>query len=116
MKFENNIPIYIQLVEIIKNGIINGKYEIGSRLPSVRELSKIYQLNQNTVLKSYKILEDEEIIETKRGLGFFVVDNKKMVNKLEKIKIHQLTNNFLTEIKKLGYEKNEIIKIIEEME
>ena len=36
--FDNNIPIYIQLVDIIKTDIVSGKLSVGSRLPSVREL------------------------------------------------------------------------------
>ena len=37
--FDNNIPIYIQLVNIVKMDIVSGKLSVGSRLPSVRELA-----------------------------------------------------------------------------
>ena len=55
--FDNNIPIYIQLVDIIKTDIVSGKLSVGSRLPSVRELAFYYKVNPNTMQKALVELE-----------------------------------------------------------
>ena len=48
-EFDNNIPIYIQLVEHLKIYIISGKVSPGDRLPSVRELAMQTKVNPNTM-------------------------------------------------------------------
>lgn len=48
MEFENNIPIYIQVINQIKKGIITGKLPMGAKLPSTRELAVLYHINPNT--------------------------------------------------------------------
>ena len=56
-EFDNNIPIYIQLVEQLKIYIISGKIKPGERLPSVRELALTARVNPNTMQKA---LADDE--------------------------------------------------------
>ena len=65
--FDNNIPIYIQLVDIIKTDIVSGKLSVGSRLPSVRELAFYYKVNPNTMQKALVELEQEKLILTDMG-------------------------------------------------
>ena len=48
MEFENNIPIYIQVINQIKKDIITGKLPMGAKLPSTRELAVLYHINPNT--------------------------------------------------------------------
>ena len=48
MEFENNIPIYIQVINQIKKDIITGKLPMGVKLPSTRELAVLYHINPNT--------------------------------------------------------------------
>ena len=65
--FDNNIPIYIQLVNIVRVDIVSGKLSIGSRLPSVRELAFYYKVNPNTMQKALVELEQEKLILTDMG-------------------------------------------------
>ena len=71
LEFENNIPIYIQLVEQLKIDIISGKLKPGDRLPSVREFALNLKVNPNTMQKALAELEEEKLIYTERTNKFF---------------------------------------------
>ena len=64
MEFENNIPIYIQVINQIKKDIITGKLPMGAKLPSTRELAVLYHINPNTAGRVYNEMEltDEGVI------------------------------------------------------
>lgn len=64
--FDNERPIYIQLVEIIRIEIVSGKFKKGQRMPSVRELALIMKVNPNTMQKALAELENEQLIYTER--------------------------------------------------
>lgn len=69
---ENNKAIYLQIADLICDEIMAGKYEEESRLPSVREMATIVEVNSNTVMRSYDRLAQQEMIYNRRGIGFFV--------------------------------------------
>ena len=74
--FNNERPIYIQLVETIRVQIVSGKLKSGERLPSVRELALTAKVNPNTMQKALAELEDEGLVYTERTNGKFVITNK----------------------------------------
>ena len=59
-EFNNNTPIYVQLVEQLKMRIVSGYLKVGERLPSVRELALQTKVNPNTVQKALTELEEQE--------------------------------------------------------
>ena len=67
--FDNNTPIYIQLVEVLKKNIISGKMNPKDRLPSVRDLALEFKVNPNTMQKALMELEDLGLIYTERTNG-----------------------------------------------
>jgi DNA-binding transcriptional regulator YhcF (GntR family) len=67
-------PIYRQLRDRVVAMILDGMLKEGDPLPSVRNVATDYRVNPLTVLKGYQELVDEDLIEKKRGLGFFVKD------------------------------------------
>ena len=79
--FDNDRPIYIQLVEQLRLFILSGKLSEGERLPSVRELAVIAKVNPNTMQKALVELEDDKLIYTERTNGKFVTDDKKLLKK-----------------------------------
>ena len=113
MKFNDFQPIYIQIMDYVKYLIIRGELQIGEKIPSVRDIASDLKVNPNTVQRSYSELEREDIIFAKRGLGNFVTEDSSIVDKLKKEKANEISSNFIIEIQKLGYNKNESIKIIE---
>jgi DNA-binding transcriptional regulator YhcF (GntR family) len=75
MEFHSTKGIFQQIADNISHQILEGKLQPGERIPSVRDLAIEFEVNRNTLLRTYSILEDAGIITNKRGIGFFVSDN-----------------------------------------
>lgn len=75
MEFNDNKPIYRQIVDYAYNRIIEGAWAPGERIPSVRELSADMGVNTRTVLKAMDDLQSSAIIEPKRGMGFMLASD-----------------------------------------
>ena len=113
MKFNNNIPIYLQVIERIKQDIVSGKLKPGEKMPSSREYSNELGINFNTVARVYKELEMEEIVFTKRGLGTFITESDKQIEELRYTMAKNRITSFIEGMKQLGYTKKDMIKFIE---
>lgn len=107
--FDNNIPIYIQLVEQLKIYIISGKINPGDKLPSVRELAIQTQVNPNTMQKALSELENLNLIYTERTTGKYVTKDEKLIDKYKKQYAKNLSKNFLANMQELGLTNEEII-------
>ena len=70
--FDSERPIYLQIIDFIKNQIINGTLKSGDKIPSVRELALTFKVNPNTIVKALYFLETEKLIYTDRTNGKFV--------------------------------------------
>ncbi|HHY72103.1 MAG TPA: GntR family transcriptional regulator [Bacillus bacterium] len=112
MEFSNNLPIYVQIMNLIKTKIVSGEMNGGDKLPSVREFSKEVKVNPNTIQRAYQELEREEFVFTQRGMGTFVTENIDMIKNLKKSMATELMDQFLKEMEKLGFTSNEIKEMI----
>lgn len=72
MEFKDNEAIYLQIAGYMSDHILLGKWQADEKIPSVRELAGDLQVNPNTVMRTYDLLQQQEVIYNKRGLGFFV--------------------------------------------
>lgn len=79
MEFNNNKPIYLQIVDSVCERILNGELRPESRLMSVRELGAELEVNPNTVMRSYERMTDAGIIYNKRGIGYFISADAKSI-------------------------------------
>jgi GntR family transcriptional regulator len=75
MEFRDNKAIYLQIAEFICEKILLQIWGKEDKIPSVRELAVDLEVNPNTVMRTYELLQQNEIIYTKRGLGYFVTEN-----------------------------------------
>lgn len=75
MEFNSQKPIYLQICDSLCDQILSGELLGESRIPSVRELGELLQVNPNTIMRSYERLTAQGIIYNKRGVGYFVSDN-----------------------------------------
>ena len=66
-------PIYLQLRKMVVHGIMTGSLAEGEAVPSVRQVSSDEHINPITVSKAYQRLVEEGLLETRRGLGMFVL-------------------------------------------
>jgi DNA-binding transcriptional regulator YhcF (GntR family) len=72
MEFSQPKGIYLQIADRMRDRILQGEWQPGERIPSIRELAVDIGVNPNTVTKSYQSLMERDIIENQRGLGYFV--------------------------------------------
>ena len=105
-------PLYMQIVDQTKLAIAKGLFRNGDRFPSVRELSRKLLINQATVSKAFKELDNQGIIESKPGIGTFIsFDDNKISERIDKM-MDRLENDFI-EAKYLGISLDEIIELYE---
>ncbi len=114
MDYANERPIYRQIVERVKMGIINGEYAAGERLPSIRTLAAEWQVNTNTMARAFSVLESEGVTSVLRGQGSVVANESELVNKLRGEFCETFTKEYLDKMTALGYGRNEIARIIAE--
>lgn len=74
LSLDSDIPLYAQLVGIIKRNISTGVLAVGALLPSEAELCRSLSISRNTVRQAIGELEDEGLVVRKRGRGTFVAD------------------------------------------
>jgi GntR family transcriptional regulator len=72
MEFRDNKAIYLQIAEFVCEHILLGKWKADEKIPSVREMAVDLEVNPNTVMRTYELLQQKNIISNKRGIGFFV--------------------------------------------
>lgn len=75
MDFKEQKAIFQQIADRICDEIVQGMYETGGRVPSVREYAARMEVNANTCMRAYDLLQQSGIIYTKRGCGYFVEEN-----------------------------------------
>ncbi len=115
-KFENDRPIYTQLLEKIEQMIISGKYPAGAKLPSVRELAAEASVNPNTMQRAMAELENRGLIVTNRTAGKTVTQNQDILQKMKTEKAVKNTQIYVRQMESLGFNKEEIIALIEKGE
>lgn len=109
MDFTNDIPIYIQIMNMIKTDIVTGKIIKGDKLMSTRELAMALKVNPNTVQRVYRELETEEICFTKRGMGTYVTEEDKTIALLKEQLANEKINQFVEGMEKLNFSIGDII-------
>jgi GntR family transcriptional regulator len=88
--FKSTKGIFQQIAENLCHQILDGILPPGERVPSVRDLAVEFEVNRNTLLRTYSILEVAGIIVNKRGIGFFVADNAvELIRETEKIEFYK---------------------------
>ncbi len=112
-EFNSGTPIYSQVINKLKKQMALSQLKPGDKLPSSRELAIEYSINPNTASRVYREMELMGLCFTKRGLGTFVTEDEKTVSSIKENMAKEFTRSYLKSIKSLGYDKNEIISLIE---
>lgn len=85
MDFKTNKPIYLQIADFCFQNILVREWGEDERIPSVRELGAMLQVNPNTAMRAFEYMQSENIIYSKRGMGYYVAENaRKEILKLQK--------------------------------
>ena len=106
---KRDIPKYQQIVDAVNNAIAQKDLETGDLLPSVNFISNHNKLSRDTVVKAYRILKEQGIIDSVPGKGYYVArQTRKVLLVLDTFKaykevmyhsfINNLPENFITEV------------------
>ena len=112
-QLSSDSPIYSQLVRQITVGIVSGEYAPGERLPSVCELALEASVNPNTMQRALAELERQGLVYSQRTTGRFVTEDGKMISEAKLRLAETQIAAFLEAMTRLGYEKSEIIRLLE---
>ncbi len=91
MQFNTSSPIYVQIAQYIQELIINTVWVEEERIPSVRDMAMELEVNPNTVIRTYAMLQEEGILENQRGIGYFTAKGAKALV-LKKKRDHFITS------------------------
>lgn len=100
--FNNETPIYLQLVEKLKMQIVSGELKQGQRIPSVRDLALVARVNPNTMQKALTELESQGLVYTERTNGKFVTQNQKLIHQTKKELAKEKVQKYLDDMKNIG--------------
>ena len=116
LDFRSGIPIYLQVVERIKERIATGRLKPGDQLPTVRALAQELRVNFNTVARSYRILDEAGVISTQQGRGTYILEipPPEVSAGIRRKTLQALTHRYLADAERLGATPEEIIRLIDE--
>ncbi|GEN84503.1 GntR family transcriptional regulator [Sporosarcina luteola] len=116
VNLNDQIPIFIQIADMIKDAVVEGGIKEGEQIPSTTELSDFYSINRATAQKGVGILVDEGIVEKRRGIGVFVAPEAR--SKLLKDRMEDFSKTYIQslveEAKRLEMSKEELLKRVSE--
>ena len=115
MKFgidlKSGVPLYRQIIEQVKFAVARGDLAPGEQLPTVRQLAVDLSINPNTVIRAYRELEIEGVIDTHQGSGTFVGTRKPRVDDLERQRmLDQILTELLARASGYGFTLNEVLE------
>ncbi len=113
-QFSNDAPIYTQLIQQIKVGIVAGVFPPGERLPSVRDLATEAGVNPNTMQRALAELERDGLVYSQRTAGRFMTEDKTMIQQAKRSLAERHIQVFLEAMSHLGFQREEILALLEQ--
>ena len=111
-KASGGMPIYLQILNFVKRGIIAGTIVDGDELPSRRVLSARLGINPNTVQKAFKALEDEGLIQSRSGAKSYVSVTQRVIKRLKEELLMEDVRNITAALKQMGITRDEARDLI----
>lgn len=108
-------PIYEQIIERVQLDIITGHYHSGEKLPSVRDLAAEAAVNPNTMQKALSELERSGLLHTRRTSGRYITEDYELIRKMKTDLAAMQVREFITRMRQLGLEEQEIIGLIQDL-
>jgi GntR family transcriptional regulator len=108
----SGVPLYLQLMDQVKHAIETGAVKAGDQLPTIRKLAENLVMNPNTVVRAYRELQHEGIIELKHGSGAFVSESITGRTRVTR-KAQAIVQSALERLVELGLTEEEIRRLFE---
>jgi GntR family transcriptional regulator len=101
----SGVPIYLQIVEQVRQRVSTGELRPGDQLPTVRQMATELRVNFNTIARAYRLLDEAGLISTQQGRGTYIWEGptEETLKQLKKKSLEVLTRNYLDETNRLGY-------------
>ena len=112
--FNNDMPIYTQLVDKIKLSIVSGQLAPGDKLNTVRELAAEAKVNPSTMQRAFQELERGGLVFSQRNSGRFVTEDVEAIMTAKKALAQQYIQSFIKNMEQLGYTDEEILGLLRE--
>jgi len=109
--FKGDKPLYLQIMEHIKFGVVSGTYPVGSKMLSVRELAMEASVNPNTMQKALSELEKEGLLFSQRTSGRFITEDEEAVAQIRKNFLEHQMQDFFEKMQAIGYNSTEVVKL-----
>ncbi len=108
---KSGVPFYRQIIERVKYGIARGLLAPGDQLPTVRQLAADLSVNPNTVIRAYREMEIEGVLDTQQGSGTFVGNHRPEIDELERSRmLDQIITEFLARAFNYGLTLTEVLE------
>jgi GntR family transcriptional regulator len=108
---KSGVPFYRQIIERVKFGIAGGRLAPGDQLPTVRRLAADLSVNPNTVIRAYREMEIEGVLDTQQGSGTFVSDRRPEIDDLERRRmLDQILTELLARASGYGFTVDEVLE------
>jgi len=116
LDFRSGIPIYLQVVDRIKERIATGRLKPGDQLPTVRALAQELRVNFNTVARAYRILDEAGVISTQQGRGTYILEMPppEVTAEIRRRTLQVLVLRTLVDADRLGASPDEVLHLVEE--
>jgi len=108
---KSGVPFYRQIIDQIRYGIARGDLKVGEQLPTARALAVDLKINLNTVIKAYKELEIQDVLQSQQGSGTFVGGFQVQIPEAEKkAKLQEICTEFINIAASYGFTPDELIR------
>ena len=109
------VPIYLQMIRHVKEGLAAGTVRSGDELPSRRVLSATLAVNPNTVQKAYRQLEEEGLIQSRPGAGSCVTASPEQIDGIRAELLRTEVRETAAAMKRMGLKKEEALALLERL-
>ena len=113
---KSGVPLYRQIIESVKFAIARGELGPGDRLPTVRRLAVDLEVNPNTVIRAYREMEIQGVLDTQQGSGTFVTGQSPEVDSLERQRmLDQILTELLARASDYGFSLGEVLDGLQQL-
>ncbi len=113
LELGSSTPIYVQIVDQVREQLAAGRLKPGDQLPTVRQLASELRVNFNTIARAYRLLDDAGLISTQRGRGTYLVEHasQNIEEVYRNMTIEEQLQRTVHSLLRQGYSKEEIEKV-----
>jgi GntR family transcriptional regulator len=116
LDFRSGIPIYTQVVEHIRQEVLNGDLKPGDQLPTVRQMAQDLRVNFNTIARAYRLLDEAGIISTQQGRGTYILSlpPPDVAEEMRRKTLRAMVHQHLVDASRLGADPEEVMQFLQE--